>query len=46
MEDSKTPCLDVAIVGGGIIGVMTALGLVRRGMRVKIYERTPSWHEI
>ncbi|KAI0124995.1 putative salicylate hydroxylase [Xylariales sp. AK1849] len=45
-NDSTTPCLDVAIVGGGIIGVMTALGLVRRGMRVKIYERAPSWHEI
>ena len=46
MKDSKTPCLDVAIVGGGIIGVMTALGLLRRGMCVKIYERAPSWQEI
>ena len=45
-KDSKTPCLEVAIVGGGIIGVMTTLGLLRRGMRVKIYERAPSWHEI
>lgn len=31
--------LNVAIVGGGIIGVITALGLLRRGMRVTIYER-------
>lgn len=46
-EDSKTlACLDVAIIGGGIIGVMTALGLLRRGMCVKIYERASTWHEI
>lgn len=38
--------LDVAIVGGGIIGVMTALGLIHRGMRVTIYERAEDWHEI
>lgn len=46
VTDSQDQCLDVAIVGGGIIGVMTALGLFHRGMRVKIYERAPSWHEI
>lgn len=44
--DGQIPPLDVAIVGGGIIGIMTALGLIRRGMRVKIYERSAAWHEI
>lgn len=37
------PSLDVAVVGGGIIGVMVALGLLRRGMRVTIYERAAEW---
>ena len=43
---SSIPPLDVAIVGGGIIGVMAALGLLRRGIRVKIYERGADWQEI
>ncbi|KAK9311017.1 hypothetical protein V1524DRAFT_443794 [Lipomyces starkeyi] len=38
--------LDVAIVGGGIIGPMTALGLLRRGLRVTVYERAATWPEI
>ena len=38
--------LDVAIVGGGVIGVITALGLVHRGMHVTIYERAPKWPDI
>ncbi|KAJ5730544.1 uncharacterized protein N7483_005052 [Penicillium malachiteum] len=38
--------LEVAIVGGGIIGVMTALGLLRRGFRVTIYERASTWPEV
>jgi len=38
--------LDVAIVGGGIIGVMTALGLIRRGFKVTIYERGSDFQEI
>jgi salicylate hydroxylase len=38
--------LDVAIVGGGAIGVITALGFLRRGVRVTIYERAPSWPEL
>ncbi|RMZ82269.1 hypothetical protein DV738_g1890, partial [Chaetothyriales sp. CBS 135597] len=45
-SSSTTSSLDVAIVGGGIIGVMTALGLLRRGLRVAIYERASDWHEI
>lgn len=38
--------LEVAVVGGGIIGVMTAIGLHRRGMNAVIYERAPTWHEV
>lgn len=45
-SDTMDLDLDVAIVGGGIIGVMTALGLQRRGMRVTVYERAPAWHEM
>ena len=44
-DDSKDS-LDIAIVGGGIIGAMVALGLLRRGMRVTMYERASDWHEI
>jgi salicylate hydroxylase len=40
------PSLEVAIVGGGIIGVMMALGLHRRGIKAVIYERAPTWHEV
>ncbi len=45
--DSSQPntALEIAIIGGGIIGVMTALGLLRRGMRVAVYERASGWHE-
>lgn len=45
MTDTNTS-LDVAVVGGGIIGVMTALGLRRRGINAVIYERAPTWHEV
>lgn len=38
--------LDVAIIGAGAIGVITALGFLRRGVRVTIYERAPSWPEL
>ncbi|MDI1492041.1 MAG: hypothetical protein OHK93_003252 [Ramalina farinacea] len=38
--------LDVAVVGGGIIGVMTAIGLRRRGINAIIYERAQTWHEV
>lgn len=33
-------------MGGGIIGVMTALGLLHRGIKVVVYERASSWREI
>lgn len=36
----------VAIVGGGIVGVALAHGLLHRGVQVAIYERAPNFHEI
>ncbi|KID84063.1 Aromatic-ring hydroxylase-like protein [Metarhizium guizhouense ARSEF 977] len=45
-NDGVAPSLDVAVVGGGIIGVMTAIGLRRRGINAVIYERAPTWHEV
>lgn len=41
---NKSP--NVAIVGGGLIGVMLGLGLLHRGIPFTIYERAPDWHEI
>lgn len=38
--------LDVAIIGGGAIGVIAAIGFLQRGVRVTIYERAPSWPEL
>ena len=31
--------VDVAIVGGGIIGISTALALARKGIRVAVFEK-------
>ncbi|MCJ1316260.1 hypothetical protein MMC15_001581 [Xylographa vitiligo] len=45
-SNGDAPSLEVAIVGGGIIGVMMALGLHRRGIKAVIYERAPTWHEV
>jgi salicylate hydroxylase len=45
-HDGPKPRLDVAIVGGGIIGVITALGFLHRGMHVVIYERAAKFQEI
>ncbi|KAI2464014.1 FAD/NAD(P)-binding domain-containing protein [Annulohypoxylon bovei var. microspora] len=38
--------LSVAIVGGGIVGIILALGLIDRGVRVAVYERTSDFNEI
>lgn len=48
MRESSTPSqsLDAAIVGGSIIGVITALDLIRRGMHVTVYECATDFHEI
>lgn len=45
-HQEKSHDLDVAIVGGGIVGVITALGLLHHGMRVHIFEQAPDFHEI
>ncbi|KAL2850295.1 hypothetical protein BJY01DRAFT_209990 [Aspergillus pseudoustus] len=41
--EAPTPTLrettHIAIIGGGIIGLITALGLLHRGIRVTVYER-------
>ncbi|KFA70775.1 hypothetical protein S40288_09366 [Stachybotrys chartarum IBT 40288] len=38
--------LDIVIVGGGITGLTVALGLIKRGLHVRIYERAGSFREI
>jgi len=38
--------LDIAIIGGGIAGVTAALGLLSKGISVKVYERTEEFREI
>ncbi|KAI1380100.1 FAD/NAD(P)-binding domain-containing protein [Hypoxylon crocopeplum] len=38
--------LSVAIIGGGIVGIILALGLVDRGVDVAVYERASDFNEI
>ncbi len=38
--------IHVAIVGGGIIGLMVAMGLLKRNISVKMYEQSRSFREI
>lgn len=38
--------VEISIVGGGIIGLVLALGLIRRKVKVKIYEQARSFREI
>ncbi|KAF2659343.1 FAD/NAD(P)-binding domain-containing protein [Lophiostoma macrostomum CBS 122681] len=44
--NGEPPKLSIAIVGGGIVGVVLAHGLLHRGVQVAIYERAPNFHEI
>ncbi|TQV94004.1 FAD binding domain-containing protein [Cordyceps javanica] len=44
LEAGKPPT--IAIVGGGLIGVLLGLGLAHRGIPFTIYERASDWHEI
>ena len=39
-------CVEVGIIGGGIAGVTAALGLLSKGIRVKLYERANCFREI
>lgn len=38
--------MEIAIIGGGIVGCVAALGLLKRGISVKIYEQAQSFREI
>ena len=38
---TSRPSLDVAVVGGGIGGLTTAVALVRKGIEVTVYEQAP-----
>lgn len=38
--------LEVAIIGGGIVGLVLANGLVRHQIKVKVYEQAQSFREI
>ncbi|KAB5533379.1 FAD binding domain-containing protein [Coniochaeta sp. 2T2.1] len=40
-----TPQLDIAVIGGGIIGLIVSLGLIKRGINVKIYEQSSTFRE-
>ncbi|KAB5511708.1 hypothetical protein GE09DRAFT_1014585, partial [Coniochaeta sp. 2T2.1] len=42
---NDTPQLDIAVIGGGIIGLVVTLGLVKRGISVKIYEQSSTFRE-
>lgn len=38
--------VDVAIVGGGLVGLAVAIGLLRNGISCKIYERAPELRSV
>ncbi|KAG6000350.1 hypothetical protein E4U21_005559 [Claviceps maximensis] len=40
------PCLDFAIIGGGVSGLTLAIALLHRGLKVNIYEKADSFQEI
>ncbi|KAE8148522.1 hypothetical protein BDV25DRAFT_131163 [Aspergillus avenaceus] len=42
----EQPTLNVAIVGGGIAGAVLAIGLINRGINVKLYERARDFSEV
>ncbi|KAI1770232.1 hypothetical protein F4818DRAFT_446526 [Hypoxylon cercidicola] len=52
MIDSEAPRTNdgdkvrIAIIGGGIVGVVTALGLLKRNINVELYEQAGSLREI
>jgi salicylate hydroxylase len=40
------PPLEVAVVGGGIVGLTLVTGLIHRNIRVKVYEKTSTFRSI
>lgn len=38
--------MEVAIVGGGIVGLALAIGMAQRGMRARVYEAAPELKEL
>ncbi|CAK40122.1 hypothetical protein CBS115989_6865 [Aspergillus niger] len=42
----STDSIEVAIIGAGITGITLALGLLSRGIPVRVYERARDFHEI
>lgn len=43
---SETLNVSIAIVGGGIVGLIVAHGLLQTGVQVTIYERASNFHEV
>ena len=39
--DEKVEDVDIAIVGGGLVGLSLAIGLTRGGISCRVYERAP-----
>lgn len=46
ISNSPTEQLEVVIVGGGIIGLVLTVGLLRVGVKVKVYEQAQGFREI
>ncbi|KAI1102453.1 FAD/NAD(P)-binding domain-containing protein [Jackrogersella minutella] len=46
MSPGESDSIHVAIIGGGITGVILALGLQKRGVNFALYERAPAFTEI
>ncbi|KAL5049701.1 hypothetical protein BDW71DRAFT_204402 [Aspergillus fruticulosus] len=46
-QKQEQESLSIAVIGGGIIGLMTALGLLHRNIgKVTVYERASAWPDI
>ena len=43
---SETSDISIAIVGGGVVGLIVAHGLLQTGVQVTIYERASNFHEV
>lgn len=44
-ETSQKP-MEIAIVGGGIVGVILAIGLTKQNIAVRVFEQSGSFREI